>query len=98
MQCIQPLMRKEIFGDRLEELGWTAYRLAQEVARLRSEEEGAQKKVTSFVSSVRQALDTPDTSSLKTIETLIKALDGELVIRWKERTEVITGEREVLID
>ncbi len=91
-------MRKEILEDRLKELGWSAYKLAQEVSRLRSQEEEREKKVTSFVSSVRQALDKPDNSSLKTIETLIKALDGELIIRWKEKKEVVTGEREVRIE
>jgi len=94
----QSSMKREILEDRLKELGWSAYRLAQLVTQIRTKEEGEEKKVTSFVSSVRQALHNPDSSSLKTIETLIKALDGELIIRWKQKTEVITGEREVKID
>lgn len=91
-------MKKEILEDRLQELGWSPYKLAQLVSKLRSKEEGKEKRVTSFVSSVRQALNNPDSSSLKTIETLIKALDGELIIRWKQKEEVVTGEREVRID
>lgn len=91
-------MKKEILEERLKELGWTAYKLAQEVSKLRSQEEKQEKKVTSFVSSVRQALEKPDNSSLKTIETLIKALDGEIIIRWKERQEVVIGEREIRIE
>jgi len=91
-------MKKEILDERLKELGWSAYRLAQEVSKLRSQEEEQEKKVTSFVSSVRQALEKPDNSSLKTIETLIKALDGEIIIRWKERKEIVIGEREVKIE
>ena len=91
-------MKKEILADRLKELRWSAYKLAQEVSRLRAEEEGEEKKVTSFVSSVRQALEKPDNSSLKTIETLIKALDGELIIRWKEKKEIVIGEREVRVE
>ncbi len=91
-------MKKEILEERLKELGWSAYKLAQEVSKLRSQEEEQEKKVTSFVSSVRQALDKPDNSSLKTIETLIKALDGEIIIRWKERKEIVIGEREVRIE
>lgn len=94
----QPLMKKEILEDRLQELGWSPYKLAQLVSQLRSIEEGKEKRVTSFVSSVRQAINNPDSSSLKTIETLIKALDGELIIRWKQKEEVVTGEREVKID
>ena len=97
MHCIPP-MKKEILDERLKELGWSAYKLAQEVSKLRSQEEEQEKKVTSFVSSVRQALEKPDNSSLKTIETLIKALDGEIIIRWKERKEVVIGEREVRIE
>ena len=97
MHCIPP-MKKEILDERLKELGWSAYKLAQEVSKLRSQEEEQEKKVTSFVSSVRQALEKPDNSSLKTIETLIKALDGEIIIRWKERKEVVIGEREVKIE
>ncbi len=98
MHCIPPLMKKEILDERLKELGWSAYKLAQEVSKLRSQEEEQEKKVTSFVSSVRQALEKPDNSSLKTIETLIKALDGEIIIRWKERKEIVIGEREVKIE
>ena len=98
MQYTHPLMKKEILEERLKELGWSAYKLAQEVSKLRSQEEEQEKKVTSFVSSVRQALDKPDNSSLKTIETLIKALDGEIIIRWKERKEIVIGEREVRIE
>ncbi len=85
MQCIQLLMRKEILENRLTELGWSPYKLAQEVTKLRSEEEGEEKKVSNFVSLVRNALNKPDNSSLKTIETLIKALDGEIIIRWKQK-------------
>ena len=98
MQYTHPLMKKEILEERLKELGWSAYKLAQEVSKLRSQEEEQEKKVTSFVSSVRQALDKPDNSSLKTIETLIKALDGEIIIRWKERKKIVIGEREVRIE
>lgn len=98
MQWIKPLMRKEILEERLKELDWTAYKLAQEFARIREQEEGVEKKVTSFVTSVRQALDKPEKSSLKTIETMIKALDGELVIRWKQKEEIVTGEKEVRVE
>jgi hypothetical protein len=98
LQWIKPLMKKEILEERLKELDWSAYKLAQEFARLREQEEGVEKKVTSFVTSVRQALDKPEKSSLKTIETIIKALDGELVIRWKQKAEVVTGEKEVIVD
>ena len=98
MQCHNHSMRKEILEERLKELDWSAYKVAQEVTRLKAEEEGEDKKVTSYVSSVRQALANPERSSLKTIETIIKALDGEIVIRWKEKTEVVTGSREVIIE
>ncbi len=91
-------MKKEILEERLKELDWTAYKLAQEFARVRNEEEGIDKKATSFATSVRQALAKPEKSSLKTIETIIKALDGEIVIRWKQKAEVVTGEKEVVVE
>ncbi len=91
-------MKKEILEERLKELDWTAYKLAQEFTRVRNEEEGLDKKPTSFATSVRQALAKPENSSLKTIETIIKALDGEIVIRWKQKTEIVTGETEVVVD
>ena len=90
-------MKKEILDERLKELNLNAYKLAQKFTAVRSEEEGEEKKVSSFVTSVRQALARPERSSLRTIETIIKALDGELVIRWKEKKEVITGEKEVVV-
>lgn len=98
MQWIKHLMRKEILEERLKELNWSAYKLAQEFTRVRNQEEGIEKKVTSFTTSVKQALGKPENSSLKTIETIIKALDGELVIRWKQKTEVVTGSKEVIVD
>ncbi len=91
-------MQKEILEERLKELEWTPYKLAQEVTRLKSIEKGENKNVTSYVSSVRQALMNPERSTLRTLETIIKALDGELVIRWKEKKEIVTGSREVIIE
>ena len=98
MQLLKPLMKKEILDERLKELDWTAYKLAQKFTAVRAEEEGVEKKVSSFVTSVRQALARPERSSLRTIETIIKALDGELVIRWKQKKEVVTGEKEVIVE
>ncbi len=98
MQLLKPLMKKEILDERLKELDWTAYKLAQEFTTVRAKEEGVDKKVASFVTSVRQALARPERSSLRTIETIIKALDGELVIRWKQKKEVVTGEKEVIVE
>ena len=97
MRLLNTLMKKEILDERLKELNLNAYKLAQKFTAVRSEEEGEEKKVSSFVTSVRQALARPERSSLRTIETIIKALDGELVIRWKEKKEVITGEKEVVV-
>lgn len=91
-------MKKEILEERLKELDWTAYKLAQEFAQVRNEEDGTDKKTTSFATSVRQALAKPEKSSLKTIETIVKALDGEIVIRWKQKTQVVTGEKEVVLE
>lgn len=98
MQCLSLLMKREILDERLKELGWSPYRLAQEVSRIRSKDEEREFKPSNFVSSVRNALEKPNSSSIKTLETLVKALDGELVIRWRQKEQIVTGEREVTID
>lgn len=90
-------MRSEVLEQRLEELGWSPYRAAKEIAKLRGELEQA-KRPTRYASAVRQALENPNRSSFETIERLVTALGGQLVIRWEERQQVVTGTREVEID
>lgn len=96
MHCPEILMRKEILEDRLQELGWSAYRVAKEIARLKGEEDQISRP-TRYATAVRQALENPDNSSFRTIESLIAAMGGQLIIRWEQREEVVTGIQEVKV-
>ncbi len=88
------LMKKEILEDRIKELGWSQYRLTQEFCKERGETSDP-SSVKRFGSAVKRALQNPSKSSMENIERLIKAMGGELVIRWTETEEVVTGHREV---
>lgn len=90
------MMRPEILTSRLEELGWSSYRLAQEVARVREElyNESFPNPRT-LISTLERALEDPDKSSHKTIECIVKAMNGTVVFRWAKTDIVVTGYEEV---
>lgn len=90
------LMRKEILDDRLKQLGWSRYRLTQEYCRVRGDATDP-STVKRFESTVKRAVQNPNKSSTEVIESIIKALDGEQVIRWNTREEVLTGQEEVKV-
>lgn len=91
-------MDKAVLQDRLQELGWSTYKLAQEVGKIRSEVWGDEiKNPRSLVSALDKALENPDVSSVKTIEAMVRAMGGEMVIRWTETETIVTGHREVKV-
>jgi len=87
---------KQILQNRLKNLGWTAYRLAQEVSKVRvsvfKEEE---KRPATLVTAVTKVIDNPNTSSFKSVEAAIRAMGGELIIRWETVETVVTGHEEI---
>jgi len=87
---------KQILQNRLNNLGWTAYRLAQEVSKVRvsvfTEEE---KKPATLVTAVKKVIDDPNTSSFKSVKTAIHAMGGELIIRWETVETIVTGHEEI---
>ena len=88
---------RAILKQRFDELGWTEYRLAKEVSQVRADEFGENKKTpSSLVTSVAKVIEDPNTSQFKNVEAAIKAMGGELVIRW-ETEEIIKGQREVTL-
>ncbi len=87
----QLLMNPKVLQDRLEQLGWTHYRLAQELDKLRGENKGA----ANYASTVSKVLTNPEMSRAKTLEDLIKALGGELIVRWQKTEEVVVEHEEV---
>ena len=89
-------MDKKILQDRFEKLGLTAYKLAQEVSKIRVSVFGeAEKKPTSLVTSVSNVIENPNTSSFKNVEAAIRAMNGELIVRWKNVEEVVVGHEEI---
>lgn len=80
-------MRADLYQARLEELGWTKYRLAQEVLKIR-QGRGEDIKFQSIESAVRKALAEPEKASAQANDDIVAALNGETVIRWKGITEV----------
>lgn len=91
-------MDKRVLKDRLEQLDWTTYKLAQEVGKVRNEVYGDTiENPRTLINGLDKALENPDASSLKTIEAVIRAMGGELVIRWTETETVVTGQREVKV-
>lgn len=87
---------RKILQDRFKSLGWTSYRLAQEVNRIRvalfGEEE---KKPANLVTAVEKVIGDPNTSSFKNVEAAIRAMGGELIIRWEKTEQVVTGHEEI---
>ncbi len=87
---------KQILQNRLKNLGWTAYRLAQEVSKVRvcvfREEE---KRPATLVTAVSKVISDPNTSSFKNVEAAIRAMGGELIIRWETVETVVTGHEEI---
>ena len=82
------MIQKKDLEERLQELGWTLYRLAKEFAQMRTEG-GEVPPVTRYHGSIGKAIENPGKSKLETIEDIVKALDGELTIVW-EPDKVVT--------
>ncbi|EAZ89380.1 hypothetical protein [Crocosphaera chwakensis] len=87
----QLLMNPKVLQARLKELGWTQYRLAQELDKLRGEEKGA----ANYSSTVKKVLSDPSSTRTKTLEDLIKAMGGEVFIRWEKTEKVVVNHEEV---
>lgn len=84
-------MDAKIFSDRLKDLKWTNYRLAQELDKLRQTNKGA----GNFTSTVDKFIENPDSSRTKTFLDLVTAMGGEVVIKWKVTEEVTVDYQEV---
>jgi hypothetical protein len=87
---------QKILQDRFQKLGWTSYRLAQEVGRIRVSVFGEPaRKPANLVTAVEKVIDDPNTSSFKNVEAAIRAMGGDLVIRWQNTEQVVTSHEEV---
>jgi hypothetical protein len=78
-------MQQDVLQERLKTLGWTPYRLAQEVDRVKGENKGT----GNYTSTVTKVLSNPGQSQTRTLEAIVKAMGGEIFIRWS-KTEIVT--------
>ena len=86
------IVDKSVLQSRFTALGWTEYRLAKETSQVRFEQMGEnQKSPSSLVTSVSKVIENPNTSQFKNVEAVIKAMGGELIIRWPQ-VEVVSHE------
>jgi len=82
------MIHGEEFEQRLDNLNWTLYRLAKEMAEYRSSG-GEVSPASRYHSSIGKALENPRKSRLETIEDIVQVLNGELRIIW-EPDQVVT--------
>lgn len=81
------MARREIYQARMEALGWSEYRLVQEVVKLR-QARGEQSSLKGIQSSINKALKEPEGRATYINDDIVSALGGEFVIRWKQFEEV----------
>lgn len=84
------LMDSKVLNDRLSQLGWTEYKLALELDKVR----GGQKGAGNYTSTVKKVLQNPENSKAKTLEDLIAAMGGEIFVRWANTSEVVVSYEE----
>ena len=82
------MIQEEEFEKRLQDLNWTLYRLAKEMAEYRSKDDEV-SPASRYHSSIGKAIENPRKSRLETIEDIVQVLNGELRIIW-EPDRVVT--------
>ncbi len=68
-------MDSQVLPNRLESLGWTQYRLAQEIDKLRETKKGT----GNYISTVKKVLGNLEKSQSKILEDLFKAMGRKLL-------------------
>jgi len=86
-----------VLEERLQVLGLSVADVAQVVSELRRQEYGEEKAAAAVYSSVRRGLALPETVTMKNFKLLVKALGGEVVIRWAQTESVVSGHEDVLL-
>ena len=89
------LMQEDILQNRLDELGISPFKLAHGVAEIRKNSTGKEVNPRNIASTIAKALENPGRSKLETIEQIVAALDGEIVVRWRRYEKVQKGYDEV---
>jgi hypothetical protein len=86
-------LKPDTLQKRFSELGWKLQDLAEAVAEQRSEIYGEKVKPVNLRSAIQRALRDPNNATWKTLNCMIKAMDGSLSLRWKKE-RMITEEVE----
>jgi hypothetical protein len=76
------MIRKEYLEQRLEQLGWTLYKLAKQYSENKAKD-GDASPATRYHSAISKAMENPAKSKLETVEGIVEALNGELKIVWE---------------
>ncbi|MEO0644801.1 MAG: hypothetical protein AAFZ17_01395 [Cyanobacteria bacterium J06650_10] len=76
---------KDLLDERLKYLGITKYEVAKRVAKVRG------KKVGDVTSSVANVLSGPERRRFDNLAEVIRALDGEIVVRWHTTEENVVS-------
>ena len=74
---------KDVLQTRLDELGITSYEVAKRVAKVRG------KKVGEGTSSVSNVISEPERRRFDNLADVVRAMDGEIVIRWRSVNEEV---------
>lgn len=81
--------KHDFLRRRMDTLGWTSYRLAREVARVRGQVYGDKiEKFSTLIPSIERAIAAPERSSGKTLKCIVIALGGKSTIRWENKKTV----------
>jgi hypothetical protein len=86
-------LKPDTLQRRFEELGWKLQDLADAVADQRREIYGENIAPVHLRSAIQRALKEPNKATWKTLNCIIKAMDGNLSLRWKKE-RVVTEEVE----
>ena len=79
------MLMKDVLEARVKDLGITPYEVAKRVAKARS------KEVSTVTSSVNNVLSAPERRQYASLADVVRALDGEIVIRWRTVEEKVVS-------
>ncbi|HEY9845266.1 MAG TPA: hypothetical protein V6D03_03625 [Candidatus Caenarcaniphilales bacterium] len=79
---------QKVLLDRQKKLGWTNYRLAVEYEKLFYPDLPARALATKYQTTVNQVLENPDTCYFITVQSVLKAMQGNLSAQFTDVQEV----------
>ena len=80
----------ELLKRRIKQKGTSKYAIAKALA----DAEGQGRKATTFNTRVTKVVNDPKGRVFRNLEEIVKLLDGEIVIRWKDE-KVVRSKTEI---